>query len=123
VARWLFRIAVCAFALLVVLFFTWTTLLGMFEGGVSFAGPRQPSSDGVVLPWWLRGLVGEEFVQNGVDTDGGAWTVASYSLPELFEDTQVWCVIDRATGASRIWFIEARGADSVLAGYPSVTWQ
>lgn len=112
--------------LLVLLYAGYIFVLALFKGTtrIDMTNSIHLSADTheIELPWYYRWVSYDGRIE-GYDANGNHYTRYVYSLPAVFESTELHCVVCWETGVTIAFMGESRGMDVVKLEYPSVTWE
>ena len=112
--------------LLVLLYAGYIFVMALFESPIriNMTNSIRLSTDTheIELPWYFRWVSFDGRIE-GHDANGNHYTRYVYSLPAVFESTELHCVVCWETGVTIAFMGESRGMDVVKLEFPSVSWE
>lgn len=112
--------------LLVLLYAGYIFVMALFESPIriNMTNSIRLSTDTheIELPWYFRWVSFDGGIE-GHDANGNHYTWYVYSLPAVFESTELHCVVCWETGVTIAFMGESRGMDVVKLEFPSVSWE
>ena len=112
--------------ILAIVFIGYIALMAMFEGpiisDVSDQVQLMPATKTISLPWYMNLGVYGWGVQEGIDAEGNTYSQFIYELPELFESTEMRCVVSWVDNTAKLYVGDSRAMDVIDGDFDFVQW-